>query len=303
MKLPFMKFFPRDWMGDEALRLCSLPARGLWIDLLCLMHSSPRRGYLQTANGLPLPLEQIARMTGCSTDEVTRLLQELKDSGTCDCTEHGMIFSRRIVREESKRAKCSDAGKKGGGNPYALKDLTFKGEPKGEVKGGDKGEGKGHFDPQRLRCSEKELIPPNPPKTGGEEEKKTRRKSEKPRARNATFDALAEVTGIDVSIRSAARTVATKAAELAAAEPPYPPAMIREFGVRFHEFCSWARKDGREKPTPGEVVKHIHNLRAAMQNAEPIDPREKLRKTLMTDVNLGNLLPADAEKMFGGPLL
>ncbi len=98
-KMPFMKFFPRDWMGDDKLRLCSVAARGLWIDMLCLMHSAPRRGYLQTVTGTPLPLEQVARMAGCSTDEASRLMQELIDSGVCDCTEHGQIYSRRMVRE------------------------------------------------------------------------------------------------------------------------------------------------------------------------------------------------------------
>jgi hypothetical protein len=143
-KLPFIKFFPRDWMGDDRLRLCSVAARGLWIDLLCLMHSAPRRGYLQTASGSPLPLEQIARMAGCSTDEATRLISELKDAGVCDCSEHGMIYSRRMVREEGKREKCSEAGRKGGGNP------AFKGHTKGAAKG----EAKQKPNPQRLRGSD-----------------------------------------------------------------------------------------------------------------------------------------------------
>ncbi len=160
MKFPFMKFFPRDWMGDERLRLCSLPARGLWIDMLCLMHSTHRRGYLQTATGSPLPLDQLARMTGCSTDEATRLLSELKAAGVFDCADNGqLIYSRRMVREESKREKCKDAGRKGG-NP------TLKGHPKGRAKGGDKGD----FEPQSLRCSDaqkeekkEDKEPPNPP--------------------------------------------------------------------------------------------------------------------------------------------
>lgn len=112
-KLPFIKFFPRDWMGDEAVRICSVAARGLWIDMLCLMHSAPRRGYLQTATGSPLPLEQIARMAGCSTDEATRLLSELKTAGVYDCTEHGMIYSRRMVREADISVVRSTNGQKG----------------------------------------------------------------------------------------------------------------------------------------------------------------------------------------------
>lgn len=134
-KLPAFQFYPGDWMKDPALRSVSLAARGLWIDMLCLMHESARRGYLQHATGKPVTAEQLARMTGCSTDDVSRLLQELTTSGVFSCTEHGVIYSRRFVREENKRRLCSEAGKKGGGNP----SLTYKGLPKGVPKGRSKG--------------------------------------------------------------------------------------------------------------------------------------------------------------------
>lgn len=138
-KRPAFQFYPGDWLKDPALRSVSLAARGLWMDLLCLMHESPRRGYLQHANGKPLTLEQIARMTGCSTEEASRLLRELEYSGVFSCTEHGVIYSRRMVRDEQRRLKCAEAGKKGG-NPVLLRtqDKTLKGEVKGRVKGGVK---------------------------------------------------------------------------------------------------------------------------------------------------------------------
>jgi hypothetical protein len=107
--------------------------------MLCLMFESVRRGYLQHATGKPVTAEQLARMTGCSTDEVSRLLQELEDSGVFSRTEHGVIFNRRMVRDEHKRLLCSRAGKNGGGNPA----LTFKGVPKGGPKGHPKGGAKG----------------------------------------------------------------------------------------------------------------------------------------------------------------
>lgn len=135
-KFPFIKFFPNDWMAEPTIRVCSVAARGLWMDMLSLMHLSPRRGYLLAATGSPISPEQLARLTGCSADEVTRLLAELSSSGAYSCTDDGIVYSRRMVREEGKREKCSDAGRKGGGNP------TFKGadkgRPKGATKGGDK---------------------------------------------------------------------------------------------------------------------------------------------------------------------
>lgn len=139
-KLPSFQFYPGDWMKDPELRSVSLPARGLWMDLLCLMHESDRRGYLQHATGKPWTLEQIARVTGCSTDEASRLLQELADSGVSSCTEHGILYSRRIVKDERKRTACKESGKKGGNPALKPKDLspTLKGSLNGNLNGRDK---------------------------------------------------------------------------------------------------------------------------------------------------------------------
>lgn len=128
---PSFQFYPGDWLKDPALRSVSLASRGLWIDMLCLMHESDRRGYLYLS-GKPVTAEQLARMTGCSTDDASRQLQELSSSGVCSCTEHGVYYNRRMVRDEQKRHLCSEAGKRGG-NPR-LK-ATFKGVSKGRNKG------------------------------------------------------------------------------------------------------------------------------------------------------------------------
>lgn len=102
-------------------------------------------------------------------------------------------------------------------------------------------------------------------------------REKKPRERNPVFDALAEVTGTDVTIKSNCKTIGTKSAELSSAEPPYSPDEIRAFGTRFHELCDWARRDGRPRPTPGELVKWIHLLRlkppaSTSNNGRDFDP-------------------------------
>ena len=116
-KLPSMQFYPGDWLKDPALRAASSGARGLWIDMLCLMWQARPRGYLQTATGAPLSDEQIARMTGnCSLEEVRGWLGELDELGVFSRTDQGVIYSRRLVREERVRQARSDAGRKGGRN-------------------------------------------------------------------------------------------------------------------------------------------------------------------------------------------
>jgi hypothetical protein len=135
-KYPAFWFYPGDWMKDTDLRAVSVAARGLWIDLLCLMWESDKRGYLVLSSGKPATTEQLARMTGNAPEVVAELVRELEDCGVASRTEEGVLFSRRMVRDESKRRKCSKAGKKGGGNPRLQ---TFKGGSKGRVKGESKG--------------------------------------------------------------------------------------------------------------------------------------------------------------------
>jgi hypothetical protein len=177
-RLAFLQFYPNDWLADPAVRACSVAARGLWMDMLSLMHLSARRGYLLAASGTPLTPEQLARLTGCSAEEVSRLLAELQSSGVFSCTDDGTIFSRRMVRDEGKREKCSSAGRKGGGNP------TFK----GQRKGGSKGDTKGTPKPPETRDQrpiEVTTLPREP--LPAPKHPATRKQADSPHARSVAF--------------------------------------------------------------------------------------------------------------------
>src|SRR5512139_3445991 len=121
MKLPSFQFYPGDWMKDPGLRSVSLEARGLWIDMLCLLFESGRRGYLQHRTPKPVTEEQLARMTGCSAEQVSRLLRELEDSGVFSRTEHGTVYSRRMVKDERVRQArtCASVAEQLGADPGA----------------------------------------------------------------------------------------------------------------------------------------------------------------------------------------
>jgi hypothetical protein len=45
-KLAWFHFYPGDWMKDPDLRRCSPAARGVYMDLLCLMFECEERGVL-----------------------------------------------------------------------------------------------------------------------------------------------------------------------------------------------------------------------------------------------------------------
>ena len=46
MDNPWMKFYTADWRSDPALRMCSMAARGLWVEMICLMHEATPYGQL-----------------------------------------------------------------------------------------------------------------------------------------------------------------------------------------------------------------------------------------------------------------
>jgi hypothetical protein len=67
------------------------------------MFESGRKGFLLLSSGKPVTAAQLARMTGCATDEVSRLLSELEYSGVFSRLEDGTIYCRRMARDEHCR--------------------------------------------------------------------------------------------------------------------------------------------------------------------------------------------------------
>lgn len=126
---PWLKFYPSDWRSDPALRMCSLPARGLWMEMLCLMHEATERGSL-LVNGNPVSDKQLAALAGVSLRETVSCLAELEAAGVFS-RDNGIIYSRRM-RRDTERAERDKANGKGGGNP------SLKGGVNPPDNGGDK---------------------------------------------------------------------------------------------------------------------------------------------------------------------
>lgn len=118
MKRPAFQFYPGDWLNDAALRMVSVGARGLWIEMICLMHQGEPYGHLKV-NDKVITEVQLTRMVGASHEEVKTWLAELGDAGVMSLTDGGCIYSRRMVRDEELRAIRADGGKQGG-NPKLM---------------------------------------------------------------------------------------------------------------------------------------------------------------------------------------
>lgn len=104
-------------MKDPEVRSVSAEARGLWIDLICLMWESPEKGHLVAGSGTPYRSEHISRMTGVSEERVIELIAQMEEVGLFSRREKdGAIYNRRMARQVEISKKRAKAGSKGGSN-------------------------------------------------------------------------------------------------------------------------------------------------------------------------------------------
>lgn len=116
-KLPWMKFYVNDHRAEPRLQLCSMAARGLWLEMLCLMFVGQPHRYL-AQDGRPISAADLARFTGQKVRDVTVWLEELKTNKVFSTSKKG-IYSRRILRDAKKREEDRINGLKGG-NPLLI---------------------------------------------------------------------------------------------------------------------------------------------------------------------------------------
>jgi len=161
------KFYWSDWLSDPAVRASSLPARGLWIDMLCIAAAHDPIGYVAVA-GRGLDETAIAQLTGGKESEVASLLGELERNGVFSRDRHGRIYSRRMVRDAKKAAISKKQGKEGG-NPDIRRGVVPKAQRVRPYRRSDnpaktqrifaKGGGKCHWCKTTLDWSESGLLP------------------------------------------------------------------------------------------------------------------------------------------------
>ena len=119
-KLPAIQFYPGDWRKDPGVQALSFHDRGVWFEIILLMHESDERGKL-LLNGKPMPEQALARLLGLDNQNLTNTLTTLLDFGVASrCEETGAIMCRRMLRDEKLRNIRKEAGSKGG-NPVLLK--------------------------------------------------------------------------------------------------------------------------------------------------------------------------------------
>lgn len=117
-KRPWLKFYPQDWRGDPKLRMCSIGARGLWAEMICLMHEAEPYGHL-LINNVPVTNRQLAALAGIPQADCLKYMLELESSGVYSRGADKTIFSRRMVRDSEKSLQGKNDADKRWGNGSA----------------------------------------------------------------------------------------------------------------------------------------------------------------------------------------
>lgn len=104
MKRPSLQFYPADWRANAKLRRCSFAERGVWLEVMCLLHDSEDYGILRW------PLKDIAVAVGCRVSD----LRALRDKGVLKGADAGSrcdayVYVPRHAREDGEPAEIIPA--------------------------------------------------------------------------------------------------------------------------------------------------------------------------------------------------
>jgi hypothetical protein len=129
-KLRWAQFFWADWRGDSALNLCSLPARGLWMELLCLAAQGEPYGTV-TVKGRAPSDDELFTLTaprGTRRRQWDRWLAELEGSGVAERDHNRAIRSPRMSHDGALSLVRMDAAKTRWGGRHDTTDAHANGE-------------------------------------------------------------------------------------------------------------------------------------------------------------------------------
>lgn len=96
MKRPSMQFYPGDWRSNAKLRRCSPAARGVWMDVMCLLHDSDEYGLVRW------PLAEIALAAGAAIAHVRELASKGVLKGNDTRLEEAFIYTPRSGRKDGE---------------------------------------------------------------------------------------------------------------------------------------------------------------------------------------------------------
>lgn len=96
MKRPSFQFYPADWTGNSNLRRCSHAEKGIWVDVLCLMHDQEEYGVIRWS------MKEIAQAVGCTVSALRALVAKGVLKGSDDTLIEPFIYVPRSGRKDGE---------------------------------------------------------------------------------------------------------------------------------------------------------------------------------------------------------
>ena len=117
---PYIPLYVRDWLTSSKLKMCSPPAHGLMINIMCIMHKEDEYGTLllkqNFKQGSDVCLNfasYLARLLPFDRGEIFTSLQELINESVLYLEEDKLIC-RRMTEDAILSKKRAKSGSKGG---------------------------------------------------------------------------------------------------------------------------------------------------------------------------------------------
>lgn len=92
-KRPSLQFYPADWAGNANLKRCTFEEKGIWVDVMCLMHDQPEYGVLRW------PLDEIAEAVKCKPTSLRAIARKNVIKGS-DTAIEDFIYVPRSGRKD-----------------------------------------------------------------------------------------------------------------------------------------------------------------------------------------------------------
>lgn len=91
---PSFQFYPSDWTSNPNLRRCTFAEKGIWLEVMCLMHDQAEYGVLRW------PLKEIAETVKCKTADLQSLIRKGVLKGDDKALSEPYIYVPRSGRKD-----------------------------------------------------------------------------------------------------------------------------------------------------------------------------------------------------------
>ncbi len=96
MRRPSFQFYPGDWQSNSNLRRCTHAEKGVWVDVMCLLHDQEIYGVLRWS------LKEIAQAVGCSVSVLKALVSKGVLKGDDKMLSESFIYTPRSGRKNGE---------------------------------------------------------------------------------------------------------------------------------------------------------------------------------------------------------